>query len=236
MFSFIQLEHRLNQEQFNTRFQHGYHEPTATKPTNDYQRRIAFLSRLWNIAYPILECNFTRLIKIANLLAANRVHRFSILSHQAYLHENEYSIALEFYLQIDINLFYMKTCSYRGAIPISNETNILCTNEPQIRHGMTRCDRTSCCLCYPSYKLTYRHDKPIVQFASNQQHQFINHYRSILNCPATCETQNIIYVLTCPCHRVDYIGETSLSLATRLSCEDFIVIFVVFFYIFLLYI
>ncbi len=167
-----------------------------------------------------MECNFTRLIKLANLLAANRVHRFSTPSNQEYLDENEYSIALEFFLQIDINLFYMKTCSYRGAVPASNEASIFCMNEPQVRYGMTPCNRASCCLCYPSYKLTYRHDKPIIQFGPRQQHQFINNYRSILNCPATCSTRNIIYVLTCPCHRVDYIGETGLSLAGRLSCKN----------------
>jgi hypothetical protein len=166
-----------------------------------------------------LECNFTRLIKFANLLGANRIHRFSTPTHKAYLDENEYSMALEFYLQIDINLFYMKTCSYREAVPVSSENGLFCTNEPQIRYGMIPCNRTSCCLCYPSYKLTYRHDKPIIQFGPNQQHQFINKYRSTLNCPATCNTRNIIYVLTCPCHQVDYIGETSLSLASRLYCK-----------------
>ncbi len=158
-------------------------------------------------------------MKLANLLGANRIHRFSTSVHQAYLHEDEYSIALEFFLQIDIHLFYMKTCSYRQAIRVPNENSLFCMSEPQIRYGMTRCNRTTCCLCYPCYKLTDRPDQPIIQFGPNQQHQFINKYRSILNCPATCHTQNIIYVLTCPCHQVDYIGETSLSLASRLSCK-----------------
>jgi len=215
-----QLVHHLNREQFDARCRYGYHQRTATRPTNDHQRRIAFLSRLWNVDYSILECNFTHMMKLAKLLGANRIHRFSTPVNQAYIDENEYSIALEIFLQIDINLFYMKTCSYREAVPVSNETSLFCMNEPQVRYGMTQCNRTSCCLCYPSYKLTYRHDKPIIQFGSNQQHQFINNYRSILNCPATCNTRNIIYVLTCPCHRVDYVGETSLSLANRLSCKQ----------------
>jgi hypothetical protein len=185
----------------------------------DHERRIGFLSRLWNINYSILECNHIRMMKLANLLGANRIHHFSTPSSHVYLDEDEYSIALEFFLQIDINLFYMKTCSYREAKPVSDEISLICMHEPLVRYGMTRCNRISCCLCYPCYKLTYRHDKPIIQFGSNQQHQFINNYRSILNCPATCHTRNIIYVLTCPCHRVDYIGETSLSLASRLSCK-----------------
>ncbi|CAF4355981.1 unnamed protein product, partial [Rotaria magnacalcarata] len=32
-----------------------------------------------------------------------------------------------------------------------------------------------------------------------------------------CTTQNIIYVLTCPCKQFDYIGETSVSLPQRLT-------------------
>ncbi|CAF3979902.1 unnamed protein product [Adineta steineri] len=209
--------HHLNPDQFDNRCRYAYHQPTSTRYTTDHQRRLSFLSRLWNINYDILECNFMLLIKLANLLGANRVHRFSISENDAYLNEDEYSIAMEFFLQIDINLFYMKTCSYREAIPISNEISLICMNEPQVCYSMTQCNRTSCSLCYPSYKLTYRNDKPIIQFGPNQQHQFINNYRSILNCPATCNTQNIIYVLTCPCQQVDYIGATSLSLAGRLS-------------------
>lgn len=212
-------EHNLNTEQLDTRRRYTYHQRSTKRATTDHERRIAFLSRLWNVDYAILDCNFIRLKKFANLLGANRIHRFSISSMDAFLHEDEYSIALEFFLQIDIHLFYMKTCSYRGAVPVSNEISLVCQYEPQIRYGMSRCNQTTCHLCYPSYKLTYRHDQPIIEFESNASHQFINSYRSILNCPATCHTRNIIYVLTCPCHRVDYIGETSLSLTSRLSCK-----------------
>ncbi|CAF3329813.1 unnamed protein product [Rotaria sp. Silwood2] len=63
---------------------------------------------------------------------------------------------------------------------------------------MIPCDQLSCCLCYPLYKLTDRNDQSVVQFGPNQQYIFINGYRSILNCPATCTTNNIIYCLTCP--------------------------------------
>ncbi|CAF3318596.1 unnamed protein product [Rotaria sp. Silwood2] len=160
-----------------------------------------------------------RLMQLAQMLATHRMQRFSTQSNQEYLHEDEYSLALEFYLQIDVDLFYMKTCSYRGAqsIVATNDKSLFCRNEPQVRYGITPCQQLSCCLCYPSYKLTYRQQQPILQFGPSQEHSFINGYRSILNCPATCTTRNIIYVLTCPCHRVNYIGETSLSLADRLS-------------------
>ncbi|CAF3939104.1 unnamed protein product, partial [Rotaria sp. Silwood1] len=48
------------------------------------------------------------------------------------------------------------------------------------------------------------------------QHTFINGYRSILNCPAACTTNSIIYCLTCPYGQFDYIGKASLPLADRL--------------------
>ncbi|CAF4870689.1 unnamed protein product, partial [Rotaria socialis] len=131
---------------------------------------------------------------------------------------DEYTIALEFYLQIDIDLFYMKTCSYRGAQPdIDVPKGLFCIHESQAQYSIIACQQRSCCLCYPSYRLTYRSYQPIIQFGSNQRHSFINGYRSILNCPATCTTKNIIYVLTCPCNKFDYIGETSVPLANRLS-------------------
>ena len=159
-------------------------------------------------------------MKLIHTLATYRMQHFFTRSNQEYLHEDEYSIALEFFLQIDVTLFYMKTCSYREAQPIMDlPEGLFCINEPQARYGMTQCNQLSCSLCYPSYKLTYRQDKPLIEFGPNQQHRFSNGYRSILNCPASCTTQNIIYVLTCPCGQVDYIGETSLSIANRLSCK-----------------
>ncbi|CAF3876419.1 unnamed protein product [Rotaria sordida] len=158
------------------------------------------------------------MIKLNQLFAANRIHCFSTRPDQEYLSEEEYSLVLEFFLQMDFHLFYMKTCSYRGAqLSILDEKSLFCLSEPEARYDMSRCHQLSCCLCYPSYKLAYRQQQPIIQFGSHQQHTFINGYRSILNCPATCTTRNIIYVLTCPCQQVDYIGEASSSLNYRLA-------------------
>ncbi|CAF5091272.1 unnamed protein product, partial [Rotaria socialis] len=81
---------------------------------------------------------------------------------------------------------------------------IFSTNQrpPYGRYTMEACHQKSCCLCYPS---------PHIESKSTIQHLFVNGYRSILNCPTTCTTRNIIYVLTCPCKQFDYIGETSVS-------------------------
>ena len=54
-----------------------------------------------------------------------------------------------------------------------------------------------------------------VQFNQYEKHRFVNGYQSILNCPASCSSKNIIYVLTCLCGQFDYISETRYTLAVR---------------------
>ena len=46
-------EDNLNIQQLNTRRQCAYHQRSAMQATTDDQRRIAFLSRLWNGDYAI---------------------------------------------------------------------------------------------------------------------------------------------------------------------------------------
>lgn len=218
----LNLESYLNEEQVNVRKTYGYYQPLApVQATNGVERRLAFLSRLWNIDCNILKFNLRRLIKIANLFGANRIHRFSMAHNEVYLYEYDYYLALEFYLQIDRHLFHMKTCTYNNATRSYNEISLLSMCEPQVRYGMNRCGQTYCRLCHPLYKLTYRLDTPVVQFGPYQQHQFPNNYCTILNCPTTCATRNIIYVLTCPCQQVHYIGETHMCLSQRLVCKKY---------------
>lgn len=208
---FIHLDQELNNNELQRRLLYGYHRPTAKKPINDHQRLLFFLSGLWNVEVDILEFNFQRMMTLANRLAMYRMEHFSTSFNEESIHEEEFSTALEFYLQIDINLFYMKTCSYRDAkfLTYGSNRNLFCAELSEAHYSMTPCHQHTCCLCYPSYQLTYRSHQPIVIFGPHQQHQFINGYRSILNCSASCTTKNIIYVLTCPCQKVDYIGETS---------------------------
>ncbi|CAF1108899.1 unnamed protein product [Rotaria magnacalcarata] len=218
LFSNVQIS-QLSRQAMERRLEHCYHQPTFLAPINDHERLIFFLSRRWNINREILEYNFQRVTSIIDMIMKHRIHHFSTQYNQENLLEDQYSVALEFFLQIDIDTFYLKTCSYRGAIPESNVLqSLFCLTEPQGRYPMEKCNQISCCLCNPSYKMAdHHHHRTIVKFGPNQQHFFINGYRSILNCPATCTTRNIIYVLTCPCHQVDYIGETSLSLENRLA-------------------
>lgn len=211
-------------EQAEQRHIYGYHRRTAIPPIDDNQRQLFFLSRLWNINRDILEWNQMRLMRIIRIIANHRTYHFAIQSNSGYLHEDENAVALEFYLQMDQELFFMKTCGFRGALPPLNEQTIFCLNEPQARYSLTRCNRMTCCLCYPSYQMIHRTNQPLIRFGSEQEHRFIHGYHTILNCPATCETRNLIYALTCPCRKVDYIGETSSSLPVRLSCKSLILL------------
>ncbi|CAF1386692.1 unnamed protein product [Rotaria sordida] len=55
-----------------------------------------------------------------------------------------------------------------------------------------------------------------------ERHRFVNGYESILNCPATCDTKNYIYVLTCVCGQFEFISETKFALDVRLRGHRFI--------------
>ncbi len=52
----------------------------------------------------------------------------------------------------------------------------------------------------------------LIQFQLQREHRFVNCYKSILGCPASCDTISIIYTFTCPCSHYDYIAETSRNL------------------------
>ncbi|CAF1311890.1 unnamed protein product [Rotaria sordida] len=122
------------------------------------------------------------------------------------LDEIELRIGLEFFLQIDVNLFYMKTCTFRDAWPRSLDEGLFCKSQlPIVRYTFQPCQNISCTLCESS--------STIIQFNSYRTHRFLNGYYAILNCPVTCETKNLIYTLTCPCSEYAFIGSTSSNIS-----------------------
>ena len=69
----------------------------------------------------------------------------------------------------------------------------------------------NCALCRSLNDLRHQRQTPvIVFFYCYEQYRFVNGYESILNCPATCTAQNIIYVLTCLCGQFNYIGQNKI--------------------------
>ncbi|CAF3631241.1 unnamed protein product [Rotaria sp. Silwood1] len=105
----------------------------------------------------------------------------------------------------------MKTCSFRGALPRSLDEGLFCKSHlPAVLYALQPCDQMSCSLCEtPS---------TTVHFNSYRAHRFVNHYYAILNCPANCQTQNIMYALTCPCGNYDFIGSTTSNITEVIQC------------------
>ena len=115
-------------------------------------------------------------------------------------------IALEFFLQFDgkllsyiniisvlvnncfsvlVDVFYMKTCSFRGAQPPSNSEGLFCgLNEPEGRYVIQPCWNLFCPCCHPVNHSKKTNAWPVVDFISSSTHRFTNGYTTYLNCPA----------------------------------------------------
>ena len=164
----------------------------------------------------ILDYNYTRLNIFLRLLMYQQVRVFNLRPEDAaVVEEKELPCLLEFFLQFDPHLFYMKTCSFRFARPRTLQEGLFCLREPEARYDFTACG--NCALCCPKYSMKYRAKPAIADFSPGHRHRFVNGYEVILNGSAACHTRNIIYVLTCPCGQVDYVGATSQSLHDRLK-------------------
>ncbi|CAF4597973.1 unnamed protein product, partial [Rotaria sp. Silwood2] len=163
----------------------------------------------------ILDYNYTRLNQYMRMLAYEQIRVFNLRPNEIQrIDEKEYPVALEFFLQFDVNMFYMKTCSFRYARPRTLNEGLFCLQEPEARYELSACG--NCGLCYPQYDMTYRTKKSIVEFSQAHKHTFVNGYQTILNSSASCHTRNIIYALTCPCGKFEYIGTTANTLHDRL--------------------
>ena len=164
----------------------------------------------------ILDFNYIRLNKFLRLFMYQQVRVFNLRAEDAaVVEEKELPCLLEFFLQFDPHLFYMKTCSFRFARPRTLQEGLFCLREPEARYDFTACG--NCALCCPKYSMKYRAKPSIADFSPGHRHRFVSGYEVILNGSAACHTRNIIYALTCPCGQVDYIGATSQSLHGRLK-------------------
>ncbi|CAF1392821.1 unnamed protein product [Adineta steineri] len=189
-----------------------------------YRNLFVDLTRRLHINDAIVDYNYPRLLKCFDIMIDERLS-YGLINKSFYdenrLPIEEYPIALEFFLQIDLNLFFMKTCSFRGAIARNSIIfdGIFCIQQPYATYSMTACRKSNCHFCFPTSMVRNRtqHYQPVIEFDLIEEHRFVSGYRSILNCPATCQTKNILYVLTCPCGKFDYIGYTSMSLDKRLA-------------------
>ena len=168
-----------------------------------YEELFANVVEHLHVDLAIIDYNYARLTKCVDLWAKERLIRFQKTDYEVTLNQREYAIALEFFLQIDgkrererveelqwfvlvlvciVDLFYMKTCSFRQVQPIEPNKYLFCSTDPIARHEMTACG--NCGLCYPKYDVNKRGQPSAVDFGpATRRHQFVNRYETILNCP-----------------------------------------------------
>ena len=88
-------------------------------------------------------------------------------------------------LTVVVDMFYMKTCSFRGAEPRCLIEGLFCASEqPEAKYGMVACGNLFCPCCHPPLQWMKHQPWPVVQYSSSQIHNFVNKYQAILNCPA----------------------------------------------------
>lgn len=188
-----------------------------------FQNLYGSLTNRLQIDMSILDYNLYRLYNIINnFISKYRSyeksnvlfdHHLPLSIHDQYLkmlNHSELIILLEFFLQIDVDLFYMKTCSFRMEDQKPLMKSLFCTDDtPTCNYDFKPCKRFLCQLCQ-SYQLE---QQQTIEFSTTgHKHRFVNGYEAILNCPANCQTNNIVYVLTCLCGQFDYISSTKHTL------------------------
>ncbi|CAF4411226.1 unnamed protein product [Rotaria sp. Silwood2] len=148
-------------------------------------------------------------------------HHFQLPTHEQYLrmlNQKELLILLEYFLQMDVDLFFLKTCTGRSIETSKSINQLFCTDEitNYYHYDMKSCQQLYCTLCQSKQDSTST--KNLVSFSTGgHKHCFLNKYEAILNCPANCQTNNIVYALTCVCGEYDYIGSTQYTLSDILQ-------------------
>ncbi|CAF1548429.1 unnamed protein product, partial [Rotaria sordida] len=188
------------------RRQHGAYTLDALMMMNKYDYSDGFslseqdaeeLATRLQIGKSIITFNADRLRGICcTLLALHELFRQIVLYKrdvalkEPIFNSKQITVALEFYLQIDVDLVYMKTCSFRGAKPQSKMEGLFCgRDELQARYALTPCGNLFCLCCYPLNNYKKSHTWPVVDFVSSSMHQFVNGYTTYLDCPAVCSYQ-----------------------------------------------
>ncbi|CAF2994453.1 unnamed protein product [Rotaria sp. Silwood2] len=194
--------------------------PDPTTPSimiKFYNKMFGTIHQRFKLDLSILDHNFARLQEYLMLFRTTRARILpgnKSTEDLVELSEDELPQLLEFYLQIDVDLFYMKTCSFRGAQPRFEAEGIFSMKPTDCLYTMSKC--SSCKLCLMPI-VDENSDRPPVEFNRFGKHRFVNKYESILNCPVDCNTKNYIYVLICVCNEFDFISESKFRLEERLN-------------------
>ncbi|CAF4036541.1 unnamed protein product [Adineta steineri] len=117
-------------------------DPTISSSLREkYQFFYSDLIERLKIDITLLDFNYTRLEKYMKALIDQHIRVFDLRPHEIQrIDEKEYPLALEFFLQFDINMFYMKTCLFRFARPRSLNEGLFCLQEPEARYELAACE------------------------------------------------------------------------------------------------
>ena len=152
------------------------------------------------VDYNLLRLRSFILDEYRNIFPENQDNMNLVLDY------DEMAIALEYYLQMDVDRFHMKTYSFDNRESYSSQQSLFYNdNNNKIDYTLQPCQQVHCHLCQT---LSSSSSVPTIHFNSYDIHRFFNSYEAILNYSATCRTKNIIYVLTCPCGEYEFIGST----------------------------
>lgn len=199
-------------------YENTSHNEQTLQQTHLLYQSFVKLSEHWHVPVTILVCNYELMIaSMFHLSLDDFVKRVPSLE----LTIDEWKWALEFYLQMDIDCFFLKTCSFRKSAPrsidyISHVVNegLFCIESPEANYSVKPCNRQQCFICQRSNGQLSNQLTDL--FSNNQIHTFINQYRVLLNCNVDCSSVNIIYTLRCPCQQYEYIGRSKGVFSERL--------------------
>ncbi|CAF1524614.1 unnamed protein product, partial [Adineta ricciae] len=139
---------------------------------SEYQAYMSMLIYKYNVDEPILSYNLARFKQCYDMFIDDYCYHHSCLPEQFEITTKQKNYALEFYLQMDVDLFFMKTCSYRSAKPRSNDEGLYCINEPEARYSLLPCN--DCSLCQPP--IHSPEQQSTIRFGPNQKFRFMNDY------------------------------------------------------------
>lgn len=84
-----------------------------------------------------------------------------------------------------VDLFYMKTCCFRGAQPRTAHTSLFCDHDPlEARYSLSPCHSPSCLCCHPLHVDRRSPSWAVINFESSATHRFLIGYTTYLNAPA----------------------------------------------------
>lgn len=184
---------RTNELQFR---RHGYFQSPVQYRRILSQDNESFFNRIYRTIYEdlgqrlhvdkaLIDYNLTRLDEAMSRIEINRLQQYYTVeqlktARDRLMHFDieQYALALEIFLQFDVDLFYMKTCSYRHVQPAtSTYEGLFCRQyEPRAIHSFQPCQRHEHCRTCSAGSL--------VRFSLQHEHRFRTGYRTILNCPA----------------------------------------------------